>query len=341
VEQRRRFASSGNLDARNVDRPNPPIAARIRGFGGHEERRMNRITTAVACSILTLAAASGTCLAQEQDERSNIVEVAAKAGNFHTLIAAAKAAGLAETLMGKGPLTVFAPTDEAFAKLGKDKIAELLKPENKDQLAAILKYHVVAGAVPAKKVVGMKAAKSVAGSELPIAVKDGTVHVANATVVKTDIAASNGVIHVVDAVMMPPTKPNLVAAAKQAGAFGTLLKAAQAAGLAETLAQKGPFTIFAPTDEAFAKLGKDKIAELLKPENKDQLAAILKYHVVAGTVPSKKAVELTETATLNGAKLSLKFDGKTLHVGTSKVIQADVEASNGVIHVIDSVLLPR
>jgi len=203
VEQRRRFASSGNLDARNVDRPNPPIAARIRGFGGHEERRMNRITTAVACSILTLAAASGTCLAQEQDERSNIVEVAAKAGNFHTLIAAAKAAGLAETLMGKGPLTVFAPTDEAFAKLGKDKIAELLKPENKDQLAAILKYHVVAGTVPSKKAVELTETATLNGAKLSLKFDGKTLHVGTSKVIQADVEASNGVIHVIDSVLLP------------------------------------------------------------------------------------------------------------------------------------------
>ncbi|MEC8653291.1 MAG: fasciclin domain-containing protein, partial [Planctomycetota bacterium] len=279
--------------------------------------------------------------AQGPMERPTIVEVAAKAGKFNTLLAAAKAAGLAETLSGKGPFTVFAPTDDAFAKLGKATIADLLKPENKDQLVGILTYHVVAGKVPAAKVVGMKSAKTVQGSDLPIVVKDGKVTVAGASVVATDVMASNGVIHVIDSVMLPP-QPNLVEVAAKAGSFNTLLAAAKAAGLADTLANGGPFTIFAPTDEAFAKVGKDTIAMLLKPENKAKLQAILKHHVVAGKVMSGTAVKLSEAATLNGTKLGLKYDAKAkkLHVGAGTVVAADVEAKNGVIHVVDTVLLP-
>ncbi|MEC7723903.1 MAG: fasciclin domain-containing protein [Planctomycetota bacterium] len=280
--------------------------------------------------------------AQGPMERPTIVEVAAKAGKFNTLLAAAKAAGLAETLSGKGPFTVFAPTDDAFAKLGKATIADLLKPENKDQLVGILTYHVVAGKVPAAKVVGMKSAKTVQGSDLPIVVKDGKVTVAGASVVATDVMASNGVIHVIDSVMLPP-QPNLVEVAAKAGSFNTLLAAAKAAGLADTLANGGPFTIFAPTDEAFAKVGKDTIAMLLKPENKAKLQAILKHHVVAGKVMSGTAVKLSEAATLNGTKLGLKYDAKAkkLHVGAGTVVAADVEAKNGVIHVVDTVLLPQ
>ena len=293
----------------------------------------------LACASALFAA---NAVAQGPMERPTIVEVAAKAGKFNTLLAAAKAAGLADTLAGKGPFTVFAPTDAAFAKLGKDTIANLLKPENKDQLVGILTYHVVAGKVPAAKVVGMKSAKTVQGSELPIVVKDGKVMVAGANVVATDVMASNGVIHIIDSVMLPP-QPNLVEVAAKAGKFNTLLAAAKAAGLADTLANGGPFTIFAPTDEAFAKVGKDTIAMLLKPENKKKLQAILKHHVVAGKVMSGTAVKLSEAATLNGTKLPLQFNAKTktLRVGAGKVVAADVEAKNGVIHVVDTVLLPN
>ena len=293
----------------------------------------------LACASALFAA---NAVAQGPMERPTIVEVAAKAGKCNTLLAAAKAAGLADTLAGKGPFTVFAPTDAAFAKLGKDTIANLLKPENKDQLVGILTYHVVAGKVPAAKVVGMKSAKTVQGSELPIVVKDGKVMVAGANVVATDVMASNGVIHIIDSVMLPP-EPNLVEVAAKAGKFNTLLAAAKAAGLADTLANGGPFTIFAPTDAAFAKVGKDTIAMLLKPENKKKLQAILKHHVVAGKVMSGTAVKLSEAATLNGTKLPLQFNAKTktLRVGAGKVVAADVEAKNGVIHVVDTVLLPN
>ncbi len=275
------------------------------------------------------------------DMRPNIVQVASKAGSFSTLLAAAKAAGLVDTLSNGGPFTVFAPTDAAFEKVGKDTIASLLKPENKAKLTAILKYHVVSGNVMAKTAVKLKQAEAISGATIPFAFDGKVLRVAGAKVVKTDIEAKNGVIHVVDSVMMPPKTPNIVGAAAAAGKFGTLLAAAKAAGLAETLGNGGPFTVFAPTDAAFARLGDDTIAMLLKPENKSKLVNILKYHVVAGTVPSATAIKLTEAKAINGGSLALKFDGKVLRIGDATVIQADVPASNGVIHVIDTVLLPK
>ena len=133
---------------------------------------------------------------------NDIVAVASSAGNFNTLVAAVKAAGLVETLQGTGPFTVFAPTDEAFAKLPKGTLEDLLKPENKAKLDAILTYHVVPGKVMAADVKTMKA-KTVNGQSLDVKVADGAVTVNTAKVVKTDVAASNGVIHVIDSVVLP------------------------------------------------------------------------------------------------------------------------------------------
>ena len=291
-------------------------------------------------SVGALAIAMTVATGLAQDNKSTIVDIAAKSDQFKTLVAAVKAAGLASTLAGDGPFTVFAPTDAAFKKLGKGTLQDLLKPENKGKLADILRYHVVAGKVPATKVAGMKGAKTVQGAEVAIATKEGKVRIGEATVVKADIMASNGVIHVIDTVLLPP-QATIVDVAKQAGSFGTLLKAAVAAGLAETLTKEGPFTVFAPTDEAFAKLGNDTIASLLKPQNKAKLASILKHHVVAGKVMSAQAVKLSEAKAIDGKMLPLKYDGKTLQIGAAKVIKADVAASNGVIHVIDTVLLPK
>lgn len=135
------------------------------------------------------------------DKSKDIVDTAIDAGSFTTLVAAVQAAGLEETLRGEGPFTVFAPTDEAFAALPDGTVESLLLVENKDKLVAILTYHVVAGKVTSADVV--KEAKSVNGKGIPIAVKDGKVHVDNATVVTADIMASNGVIHVIDAVIIP------------------------------------------------------------------------------------------------------------------------------------------
>ena len=151
---------------------------------------------ALLTSTLTLP------MVQAADKPGDIVAVASGAGSFKTLVTAVKAAGLVETLQGKGPFTVFAPTDEAFAKLPAGTVENLLKPENKEKLAAILTYHVLPGKVMAADVKTMKA-KTVNGKELSIRVEGGKVTVDNANVIKTDVAASNGVIHVIDTVVLP------------------------------------------------------------------------------------------------------------------------------------------
>ena len=165
---------------------------------------MKTVTKIIAIAAL-LALPSILPVARAADEAASpgdIVAVASKAGSFNTLVAAVKAAGLVETLQGKGPFTVFAPTDEAFAKLPPGTVADLLKPENKEKLVAILTYHVVPGKVMAADVKTMMA-KTVNGKELDIKVDDGKVTVNTAKVIKTDVAASNGVIHVIDAVLIP------------------------------------------------------------------------------------------------------------------------------------------
>lgn len=146
---------------------------------------------------------SVTTVAYQKEVKMDIVDTAVKAGSFKTLVAAVKAAGLVETLKGKGPFTVFAPTDEAFAKLPAGTVETLLKPENKDKLVAILTYHVVAGNVQAADVVKLKSAETIQGSGVKITVADGKVMVNEANVVKTDIACGNGVIHVIDTVLIP------------------------------------------------------------------------------------------------------------------------------------------
>ena len=137
-------------------------------------------------------------------DRKDIVDTAVGAGSFKTLVAAVQAAGLVETLKGQGPFTVFAPTDEAFAKLPAGTVESLLKPENKEKLVAVLTYHVVPGKVMAADVVKLTEAPTVQGSKAKVKVVDGKVMIDGATVVKTDIETSNGVIHVIDAVILPP-----------------------------------------------------------------------------------------------------------------------------------------
>jgi uncharacterized surface protein with fasciclin (FAS1) repeats len=269
----------------------------------------------------------------------NIVDTAVEAGKFKTLAAALGAAGLVDAVKGPGPFTVFAPSDEAFAKLPKGTVETLLKPENKDKLKAILTYHVVPGKVMAKDVLGVKGAKSLNGQRIDVKVDGGKVMVDGAQVVATDIACTNGVIHVIDSVILP-SEDNIPTVATKAGKFNTLLAAAKAAGLVEALSGDKALTVFAPTDDAFAKLPKDTVATLLKPENKDKLKAILLFHVVEGRVYSEDALAAKSAATLQGSKVEITVKDGAAYVNGAKILATDVDASNGVIHIIDSVILP-
>ncbi len=277
--------------------------------------------------------------------RWDIVDTAVSNGHFKTLAAALKAADWAEPLKAKGPFTVFAPTDEAFAKLPPGTVETWLKPENKARLQQILTYHVVAAEVPAAKVAGMTYASTVSGLRPSIATKDGKVWIdGRAQVIMPDVRCTNGIIHAIDTVLMPPDK-DIVQTAMDAGSFTTLTKALQSAGWVEPLKGKGPFTVFAPTDEAFAKLPPGTLEEWMKPENKDKLAAVLKFHVLPAAVYADQAAAMTTSIkTLQGSTFTIKAqDG--VWIGNDKamarVTMTDIQASNGVIHVIDTVLMPK
>ena len=274
---------------------------------------------------------------------SDIVDTAVADGRFTTLAAALGAAELVDTLKGEGPFTVFAPTDDAFAKLPEGTVETLLLPENLDQLKSILLYHVVSGKVPAADVVTLTSADTVLGEAVTIKVDMGKVYLNDTVeVIITDVEASNGVIHVIDSVLLPPAKlSDIVDTAVADGRFTTLAAALGAAELVDTLKGEGPFTVFAPTDDAFAKLPEGTVETLLLPENLDQLKSILLYHVVGGKIMASDVVTLTSADTVLGEAVTIKVeDGKVYLNDTVEVIITDVEASNGVIHVIDAVLLP-
>jgi uncharacterized surface protein with fasciclin (FAS1) repeats len=298
------------------------------------EANMNWFVRMLSVGAVTVASVS----AQAAD-KLDIVQTAVKAGSFKTLAAALEAADLVDDLQGQGPFTVFAPTDEAFAKLPAGTVESLLKPENRAQLIGVLTYHVVPGSVMAGDVVKLKGAKTLNGQRVDIKTGAGGVNVDAAKVVTTDIACSNGVIHVIDAVILPAGK-NIPATAAEAGKFKTLLAAAQAAGLVDALSGEGPLTVFAPTDEAFAKLPAGTVENLLKPENKSQLVSILTYHVVSGRVYSEDALAAKHAKTLQGSEVNFSVSDKGAQVNGANLIATDIDASNGVIHVIDQVILP-
>ena len=277
----------------------------------------------------------------------DIVDTAVADGRFTTLVAAVTAADLVETLKSEGPFTVFAPTDDAFAALPEGTVENLLLPENKQALKDILLYHVVSGKVMAADVVGLSSATTVLGKDVAIKVDGGNVYINDAQVIITDIETSNGVIHVIDAVILPPSEEDammdktIVDIAVADGRFTTLVAAVTAADLVETRSSEGPFTVFAPTDDAFAALPEGTVENLLVPENKQALTDILLYHVVSGKVMAAEVVGLSSAPTVLGKDITITVkDGNVYLNDTIQVIITDIEASNGVIHVIDAVLLP-
>jgi len=292
-------------------------------------------------------------------EVGTIVDVAAGNPDFETLVAAVTAADLGETLSGDGPFTVFAPTNDAFDALPAGTLDDLLLPENKETLAGILTYHVVAGKVMAADLSDGQEVETVQGGILTVGIDGDAVTLtdendATVNVTATDIEASNGVIHVIDGVVTPAAKDaegsetaagTIVDVAAGNPDFETLVAAVTAADLVETLSGDGPFTVFAPTNDAFAALPAGTLDSLLLPENKETLAGILTYHVVSGAVMAADLSDGQEVETVNGAILTVGIDGDAVTLtdatgATVNITATDIEASNGVIHVIDGVLLP-
>merc|ERR1711896_649 len=254
-----------------------------------------------------------------------------------------------------GPFTVFAPTNEGFAALPDGTSDSLMKPENKAQLVDILTYHVLPSQVLSTDLQFFQRVATVEGKNMHILKLSSAVHVGPdlqslKKVVGADNLASNGVAHIIDGVMLPPAKlgadkPNIVELAQSVDDLSTLVTAVVAADLADTLSSPGPFTVFAPTNEGFAALPEGTLDSLLKPENKAQLADILTYLVLPEQVLSSDLKAYQRVPTVEGKNLHvIAYDGK-VKVGPSihelkNVVAADNEASNGVVHIIDGVMLP-
>merc|ERR1711904_632890 len=279
-----------------------------------------------------------------------------------TLVSAVVAAGLADTLSSAGKFTVFAPTNEAFKALPAGTLANLLKPENKAKLADILKYHVLPEEVLSRYLKPSQDVKTVEGKPLHVTRWGSKVRVGPDSkdlknVIKADNKASNGVVHIIDGVLLPPQptpapapKPkgqNIVQLAEHTPDLSTLVSAVVAAGLADTLSSAGKFTVFAPTNEAFKALPAGVLDSLMKPENKAKLVDILKYHVLPEEVLSTQLKPFQAVTTVEGKPLHVQEWGGKVRVGPSleskdleNVIKADNKASNGVVHIIDGVLIP-
>ncbi|MBK8046916.1 MAG: fasciclin domain-containing protein [Anaerolineales bacterium] len=305
-----------------------------------------------------------------QSEPQDIVAIAAGNADFSTLVSLVQEAGLVEALQAGsalGDVTVFAPTNDAFAKVPKEVVDALLA--DKALLTAVLTYHVVPGKVMSTDLSDGMQAKTAQGEELAVKIADGKVAVNDANVVAADIAASNGVIHVIDSVLVPQSVLDALAASAEAtpeamadasaapeaaaaempatdivdtaaaaGSFNRLLAAAEAAGLVDALKGEGPLTVFAPTDEAFAAIPEGTLAALLSDPTGD-LKDILLYHVVPGAVMSSDLSDGASADTLQGAPVTFTVGDGKVAVNDANVVTPDIKTSNGVIHVIDKVLL--
>jgi transforming growth factor-beta-induced protein len=264
-------------------------------------------------------------------QAKTIAQVAAGNSAFSTLVGALDAANLVDALNSPGTYTVFAPTDDAFAALPEGALAALAADPT--ELTTTLLYHVLGATVLAKDV-STGVVETLSGIDLAIEVTGGVVQVGNALVTMTDIVCSNGVIHVIDKVLLPPSIVDIAASSPD---FTTLVTALQVAELVATLQGDGPFTVFAPNNAAFAKIAEADLSAILA--DKELLTAILTYHVVPGKITTA-TIEPGTYATANGQSLTISASDGKLFANDAEIIATDIIGKNGVIHVIDSVLLP-
>ena len=322
----------------------------------------------------TLAAGASDARAgqsQKAAESPTIVDVAvevnAETGEFTTLLAAVTAAGLVDDLAAVGQRTVFAPTDAAFAAAGLDE-TNVADAFSEEQLLDILLYHVSEGRLDAAEVTEKDQLRMLNGDFTAITVNDMGAFINESQIVQTDVMASNGIIHVIDGVLLPPAdegpgpdgKPGddddyddedgeysdlgtIVDVAlevnAETGEFTTLLAAVTAAGLVDDLAAMGQRTVFAPTDAAFAAAGLDE-TNVADAFSEEQLLDILLYHVSEGRLDAAEVTEKDQLRMLNGDFTAITVNDMGAFINESQIVQTDVMASNGIIHVIDGVLLP-
>jgi len=271
-----------------------------------------------------------TLFALSSNAQTTVVDVIVNSEDHNTLEDAVVAAELAATLSGEGPFTVFAPTDAAF-------VDALLEDPSGD-LTKILTYHALGATVLSTDLTDGQMAATLNGKDITVTLKGDSVLINNALVTAADITADNGVVHVIDAVLLPPTT-TVVDVIVDSEDHNTLEDAVIAAELAATLSGEGPFTVFAPTDAAFAALPEGTIDALLEDPSGD-LTQILLYHVLGATVLSTDLTDGQTATTLNGKDIMVTLKGDSVLIDNALVTAADIETDNGVVHVIDAVLIP-
>ena len=272
---------------------------------------------------------------------NTIMDLVAADARFKTLAAAVNAAGLGEVLSGAGPFTVFAPTDAAFESLPEGTVEALITEEGKTSLISILKNHVVSGRADLSSALGAGSISNLENNTLKVTFSEGSVRVNDAVLRQADVSTSNGIVHIIDSVLVPTKEgpTSILETANKAGSFKTLLAAVETAGLEDYLESGESVTIFAPTDAAFNKLPAGTVEQLLKPENRKKLETVLINHALQGSVGAGTALSQGTAETLGNQTLTFKIQGGRFQVNGITIDTVDLVCSNGIIHVVDEVIL--
>ena len=291
------------------------------------------ILTLIAAGALLVPGASAATSAPSADP--TIAELAAATPQLSTLLSLVKQAGLADELAAPGNLTVFAPTNAAFAKVPKRTLDAL--GNDSAALKRVLLYHVVPAKVTAAEVVTVRGAKTLAGQRVKVRQNRNPVQINNANLLKTDIMASNGVVHLIDGVLIPPKQRTIAELAAATPQLSTLLSLVKQAGLADELSGSTKLTVYAPTNAAFAKVPKATLDALAK--DPAELKRVLLYHVASGATSAARVIEARDVKTLAGPQVRIRV-GDDVRISGAKVLQARIKASNGFVDLIDAVLIP-
>ncbi|XP_061167963.1 transforming growth factor-beta-induced protein ig-h3-like [Saccostrea echinata] len=266
--------------------------------------------------------------------QENVLDVAKKLG-ANQLVKLLQDAELSSVLKGKGPFTLFAPTDKGFSALPADVLDKLSK--DKTLLKQVLSYHAASGVKLSSDLKNDQLLETLDNSQkIRINVYDGKVFATGSQVILPDTNASNGVVHMLNKVIYPVPTENVVALASKTPELSTLVYAVIRGKLQKTLTE-GPFTVFAPNNAAFQKLPPGKLSDLLS--NETALVDLLTYHVVSGTFYSSGLKDGMEVPTVEKSEVRISVNGDTVKVNDATVVQADISVTNGVIHVIDTVLM--
>jgi uncharacterized surface protein with fasciclin (FAS1) repeats len=270
--------------------------------------------------------------------RKSIVEALRSSKGLRSFAKLVDAAGMATVLEAEGPFTVLVPTEAAFANLGEGAFDRLVEQQDRDRLRTIVSNHILRGGLGAADLADRSGVRSLADRRLAVEHKFGVLTVGRAAIKAANIPATNGIIHTISGVLQP-VESDLMTVAGKVGPYATLIELIESAGLRDSLAGKGPYSLFAPTNRAFERLPAGTLDRLRDPAHRKELIELLRRHIVPGRIYAEDALRAGRLTNLNGEVLSFRLmDGRETLAG-AHVYETNVDAGNGVLHAIDRVLV--